>query len=180
MVKRWTLALLATATVSAACAPRDSAPADGSATASQGSGNDLAGVASYKLSMEKVDKFFAAQRNMALKMKDMSPAQQEAMSMNGTGSMDDMARQIEASPEWASAIRQAGMEPREFVTLTMSMIQSSMAASVLKMRPNDDQDSLVKSMNANMENVKFVQEHEAEITARREAMEKELGEGTES
>jgi hypothetical protein len=31
-----------------------------------------------------------------------------------------------------------------------------------------------------MENVKFVQEHEAEITAKREAMEKELGEGTES
>jgi len=50
-----------------------------------------------------------------------------------------------------------------------------MAASVLKMRPNDDQDSLVKSMNANMDNVKFVQEHEAEITAKREAMEKELG-----
>jgi len=98
MMKRWTLALLAMATVSAACAPKDSAPADGSATASTGSGNDLADVASYKLSMEKVDKFFAAQRNMALKMKDMSPAQQEAMSMNGTGSMDEMAKQIEASP----------------------------------------------------------------------------------
>ncbi len=172
---RWTLALLAVASVgAAACSPKDSAPADQATTAAQGSGDDLADVASYKLSMDKVDKFFAAQRNMALKAKDMSPAQQEEVSMDGSGSMADMAKQIESSPEWSAAIREAGLEPREYVTLTMSMLQSAMAASVLKMRPNDDQDSLVREMKASMDNVRFIQEHEAEITAKREAMEKEL------
>jgi len=39
------------------------------------------------------------------------------------------------------------------------------------MRPGDDPDSLVASMNASMANVKFVQEHEAEINAGRDAME---------
>ncbi|HET8763089.1 MAG TPA: hypothetical protein VFM12_06710 [Gemmatimonadales bacterium] len=180
MTTRLTTLLAAACLASAACGPKDAPPADKPTAAQQDGTTDLADVTSYKLSMDKVNKFFEAQRNMVVKMKAMTPAQQEALSLDGSGSMEEMAQKIEASPEWASAIRDAGLEPREYVTLTMSMLQSAMAASVLKMRPNDDQDSLVTAMHANMDNVKFVQEHEAEINAKREAMEKEVGEGSES
>lgn len=175
MTRRLTMLLAVTCLASAACGPKDAPPADTSATAHQGGTTDLADVTSYRLSMDKVNKFFEAQRNMATRMKSMTPAQREALSMDGSGSMEEMAQKIESSPEWASAIRDAGLEPREYVTLTMSMLQSAMAAAVLKMRPNDDQDSLVTAMHASMDNVKFVQEHEAEINAKREAMEKEAG-----
>ncbi|HET9603562.1 MAG TPA: hypothetical protein VFO96_04680 [Gemmatimonadales bacterium] len=175
---RWTTLLVAACLASAACGPKDAPPAGSSTSAQQDGTTDLSDVTTYKLSMDKVNKFFEAQRNMVVKMKSLTPAQQEALSLDGSGSMEEMAQKIEASPEWASAIRAAGLEPREYVTLTMSMLQSAMAASVLKMRPNDDQDSLVTAMHANMDNVKFVQEHEAEISAKREAMEKEVGEGS--
>ena len=178
MKTRLTALLVATSLASAACGPKDAPPVESSASARQDSTMDLSDVASYKLSMDKVDRFFNAQRNMVIKMKSLTPAQQEALSLSGSGSMEEMAQKIESSPEWASAIHDAGLEPREYVTLTMSMLQSAMAASVLKMRPNDNQDSLVTSMHANMDNVKFVQEHEAEINAKREAMEKEVGEGS--
>ena len=45
---------------------------------------DLSDVASYKLSMDKVDKFFNAQRNMVIKMKSLTAAQQEALSLSGS------------------------------------------------------------------------------------------------
>jgi predicted small lipoprotein YifL len=175
MKTRWTTLLLAACLASAACGPKDAPPAERSAPAQQDGPINPSDIASYKLSMDKVDKFFEAQRNMALKLKSLTPAQQEALSLSGSGSLDEMAQKLESSPEWGSAIRDAGLEPREYVMLTMSMLQSAMAASVLKMRPNDDRDSLVTSMHANMDNVKFVQEHETEINAKREAMEKEVG-----
>ncbi len=175
MKTRLTTLLAAACLASAACGPKDAPPADSPASAQADGTVDLADVTNYKLSMDKVNKFFEAQRNMVLKMKSMTPAQQEALSLDQSGSLEEMAQRIEASPEWTSAIHDAGLEPREYVTLTMSLMQSAMAASVLKMRPNDDQDSLVTAMQANMDNVKFVQEHEADINAKREAMEKEVG-----
>ena len=176
MTPRWSTTLLAIGSLAiAACGPRDAPPAESTSAAQQGGATDLSTVTNYKLSMDKVNKFFEAQRNMAIKLKSLTPAQQKALSLEGSGSMEEMAQKLESSPEWASAIRAAGLEPGEYATLTMSMLQSAMAASVLKMRPNDDQDSLVTAMHANMDNVKFVQEHEAEINAKREAMEKEVG-----
>jgi len=161
------------------------ADAGGNSTASTAAAanqaeEDLADVTKYKLSMDKIDKFYAAQRNIALKAKGMSPAEREAMKSragargDNNASVDDMVRNIESEPIMVSAIRDAGLSAREFVMLTVSMMQSAMAAGVLKMRPNDNQDSLVREMKANPDNVKFINEHEAELGQKQKAMAEEM------
>jgi cell fate (sporulation/competence/biofilm development) regulator YmcA (YheA/YmcA/DUF963 family) len=153
--------------------------AGASAPASSGEG-DLADVQSYRLSMDKIDKFMAAQRNLALKAKDLSPAEREAMKLRNDNaddsdeSIDGIARRIESEPMMNAAIRQAGLSPREYALITMSMIQSAMAASVLKMRPNDNADSLVREMKANTDNVKFMQQNEAEIQRKQQELAAEM------
>ena len=73
-------------------------------------------------------------------------------------------------------LREANLSSREFATLTMAMLQAGMAASVLQMRPNDNQDSLAREMKASMENIRFLRENEAELTRRQQELESELRE----
>lgn len=150
------------------------APATSSANADQ----DLADISKYRLTMDKIDKYIAAQRNIAMKAKNMSPAEREAMATRNSSdpdaSIDDMTRRIESEPVFVSAIRDAGLSPREFTMLTMSMMQTGMAAGVAKMRPNDNQDSLIREMKANPDNVRFYNEHEAEITQKSKALQDEM------
>lgn len=156
-----------------------STTASAGATATSGSGDDLADVRNYELSMEKVDKLFAAQRNLALKAKAMSPAEREAMQASSdasdpSASLDDVTRKVENTPPMRDAIRDAGLSPREYVLASMAMLQSAMAAGVLKMRPKDDADSLIREMKADPKNVRFMQEHEAEIMQKQQALQAEM------
>lgn len=183
----WPLAALLLA---AACSNKDAAPAadsgaapaaaSGSATASGGGDADLADVASYRLTMEKMDRYYAAQRNLAVRAAAMSPAERAALEAkddaddNAGQSLDDMARKIDDTPAMAAAVREAGLSSREFATITMAMLQSAMVASVLQMRPNDNQDSLVREMKANMDNVKFMRDNEAVLRQKQEAMAAEM------
>jgi hypothetical protein len=159
-------------------APGAAAPA--SAIAGTKGDAELADVQSYKLSMEKIDKMLAAQRILAAKAKAMTPAEREAMEARGESasypneSLDDMARKIDSEPILRDAIREAGLSSREYVLITMSMMQTGMAGGVLKMRPKDNQDSLIREMKANPDNIKFYREHEAEITAKSKAIGEEM------
>lgn len=185
---RPTLLVLATALTLAACSsdkPKTDAasasdqPAASNSASSTSGDQDLADITNYKLTMDKVNKWYDAQRNMAMKVKDMSPAERAALdSTEGTdaanGSLDDIARNIEKHPQMRDAVRAAGLSPREYATLTMSLVQSGMAAGVLKMRPKDNQDSLVREMKANRDNVRFMQEHEAELNQKQQAMQAEM------
>lgn len=161
------------------------AAGDGAGTASTTAAGrqaeeDLADVTKYRLSMDKIDKYFDAQRNIAVKAKAMSPAEREAMESragargDNNASVDDMVRNIESEPIMVSAIRDAGLSPREYIVLTVSMMQSAMAAGVLKMRPNDNQDSLIREMKANPENVKFINANEAVLAEKQKAMADEM------
>ena len=148
--------------------------------ASQSGDEELKDVSSYHLTMDKIDKYIAAERNLAAKAKSMTPEERQALEERGDqdsdsdASIDDMVKKFDSEPVLKSSIQDAGLSTREFVMITMSMMQSGMAAAVLKMRPNDNQDSLIRSMQANPENVKFFQEHEAEITQKQKAIEAEL------
>lgn len=170
-----------------ACSNKDSAPAAEGGAAPAAStpavaqaSEDLADVASYKLTMDKIDRLFAAQRAMAVRAQAMSPAERAALDSAGSNddnddqSLDGIAAKIERTPAMAAAVREAGLSPREFATLTMAMLQSAMAGSVLQMRPKDNADSLVREMKANMDNVRFMREHEAELKQKQEAMAAEL------
>ena len=141
---------------------------------------DLADVTKYRLSMDKIDKYLAAQRNIATKAASLSPAQRAAMeaknenSGDPNASLDDMVKRIESEPMMAGAIKDAGLSPREFAMVTISMMQTGMAAAVLKMRPTDNQDSLIREMKANPDNIKFYNANEVEITRKSKAMEEEM------
>lgn len=161
---------------SAVAAAGDTAPA---ATATNTNAEeDLADVSNYRLTMDKYDKYITAQRNLMLKVKDMPPAKREAFesrqSNDQNASLDDMVKKIESEPIAKDAVRVAGLSPREYVMITMSMMQTAMAAGIAKMRPNDNQDSLIREMKANPENVKFFTENEAELTRKQNAFEAEM------
>lgn len=176
------LTLAAVLLLATACSSGDGAPpADGEAgagtsvAAAAGGGDDLADITSYELSMDKIDRFYAAQRNMMLVMKDMSPEERQALEMeNDNPSLDEMAQAYERHPALNKAMRDAGLSPKEFATLTMAMVQSAMASMALQMRPNDNQDSLVREMKANMANIKFMQEHEQELQQKQAAFQAEM------
>lgn len=168
-----------------ACSKSDSAatadsppatPAEASETAQE----DLADVSKYQLTMAKYDKYLAAQKSIALKAKSMSPAEMQAMKARQDGrnssneSLDQMAKNIEAEPMMVAAIREAGLSPREFAVLTMSIMQTAMAAGIAKMRPTDNQDSLIREMKANPANVKFFRDNEAELTRKQKDLEAEM------
>ena len=188
------LALASALVIAAACSKKDATPGDSAAvtsaapTTSAPSGSssgeaDLADVQNYKLSMDKIDKYIAAQRALTAKMKSMSQAERDAIEARNearnegggsNASLDDMARNIEREPMMNNAIRSAGLSAREFALITISMMQTAMASSVLQMRPKDNQDSLIREMKANPDNIKFYREHEAEITKKTADLQAEM------
>ena len=141
---------------------------------------DLADVSKYRLTMDKFDKYLAASKNIGLKAKSLTPAQRAAMEQRNensgdpNASLDQMVANIEREPLMVDAIKEAGLSPREYTMITISFMQTGMAAAVAKMRPNDNQDSLIRAMKANPDNIKFYNENEAEITRKSKALEAEM------
>lgn len=165
----------------AAAAGDTAATATAAPAAPQSFDTQLAEITSYELTMDRIDRLYAAQRNLALKAASMTEAEREAAAkaMGGDDQQDQqdidgMARSIERSPIYAEAVRSAGFTPREYAVATYAMLQSAMAAGVAKMRPNDDLDSLAREMKASPANVRFMREHEAEITRKQQALAAEM------
>ena len=162
--------------------PASGAPGDASASStgtSRNAADDVAEVSEYRLTMDRMDRFYAAQLAIARRVKDLSPEERaplEQMESSADASLDDMVRRMESHPAMRDGLREAGMSAREFATLTMAMIQTGMAASVLQMRPDDNQDSLAREMKASMENIRFLQENEAELTRKQQQFEAEMRE----
>jgi hypothetical protein len=172
----WIAALLVLGTL--ACAGGDDTAADGAARTSEanGSGDVATDVASYELTMDRIDRMYDVQRNLAMAMKDMSPAEREAFdaSVDPGESMDEMVRNLESNAVMKEALDDAGMSARDYVTGMFAMMQAGMAAAVIEMRPNDDADSLVREMNASMDNVEFMQQNRAELERKQQELEAEL------
>jgi hypothetical protein len=170
--------LLAAALLGAPACGGDAAPgaSAGTADAPAVGGDDAAAIAEYELTMDKMDRMYAAQRNIAVAIRDMTPAERATMEATdmAEGSLDEFTRGIENNPRIRQALEDAGMEPREYATATMAMVSAAMASSVLQSRPSDDQDSLAREMNANMDNIRFLRDNEAELTRKQQALEAEL------
>ena len=173
-------AWLAASLLAVACSSGDDAVPPGSTVSTDGpaAGGDLDDISRYELTMERMDRIYAAQRNIALAIRDMTPAEREAMETTGGGSatLAEFARGIESNPKIRQAIADAGMSPREYATATMAMVSASMAASALHMRPTENQDSLAREMHANPANVRFLRENEAELARKQEQLDTELRE----
>ncbi|HXE79708.1 MAG TPA: hypothetical protein VNK41_03085 [Vicinamibacterales bacterium] len=74
-------------------------------------------------------------------------------------SLSDMEAAIEAQPRLAAAIRSAGLTPREFTKIQLSLFQAMFAYNFLK-------SGTLKALPAEVpkENVDFVRQHEQELT----------------
>lgn len=155
---------------------RDEPGAAAAAASNEQAEEDLADLTKYDLSMAKMDEYFQTMRHMADEMKKLSPAEREAMEMDNdnNASLDQMIKQAESNKVIRDATRKAGSSPREYVMTSLSYFTSAMAASVLQMQPNANQDSLMREMKVNPDNIKFIKEHEAELTTKYKAMEAEM------
>jgi hypothetical protein len=71
-----------------------------------------------------------------------------------------MARTIESQPRFAEAVKRAGLTAREFATIQIALMQAMFAHGFKKA-------GAVKELPREVpaENVKFVEEHESELTA---------------
>jgi hypothetical protein len=183
---RPTRILIATLFSITACAggdnAADSAKSDAPAAApaqQQQADADIADVSEYRLTMDGMNKFFEAQRNLGIAASKLTPAEREAMEAENQddgndGSLDQMVKRIEANQLASDAVRKAGLSAREYTMISLTMMQAAMAASVLQMRPNDNQDSLAREMKVNPANIKFMRDNQAEFARRQEAMAAEM------
>ena len=176
------VALLAPFLLAAACASDVDTAADSGAAAAPAAaapastGDDLADVAAYELTMERMDRFFAVQRALGTRMAAMSPAEREAMDVasDADDSMEETVRKLEGNATMAAALREGGMSAREFTTFTAAMIQAGMAAAMLQTQPQANQDSLMREMKVNPANVRFLRENEAELQRRQAELQAEM------
>jgi hypothetical protein len=157
----------------------DTATAGGAPASAQASSADadLRDVSQYELTMDKMDKYFAATRNMAVAMKGMTPEQRERMKASGDAdaTLDDYAAQLEREPVARDAIRRAGLSTREFALLTLAYLQAGMADAVLQMRPDiKNADSIAHEMKANPANIRFVRNNKTALETKFKALEAEM------
>jgi hypothetical protein len=88
---------------------------------------------------------------------------------NNTNTLAEMAAAIEKEPMAAKALADAGISAREYAKFILAYFQAGMVASMIK-------QGVIKEVPAQMaatlnpENLKFVQEHEAEFDAFAKAM----------
>jgi hypothetical protein len=79
-----------------------------------------------------------------------------------TNTLSDMERKIGNMPVMANALKQEGVTPREFAKFSMAMLQGAMTLAGQQMSAKAGKPFKMPE-GVNPANVKFVQEHEAEI-----------------
>jgi hypothetical protein len=177
-----TLKLIVTLSVClAACggeAAQDGSGAEPNSTAqAANNGNaDLQDLSKFRLTMDRVDKYYVAQKNVAVAFSKMSPEEREAAQIesNNDDDIDEMTRNVESKPVFADAIRKAGLSAREYTMITIALFQSMMAASVVDMHPVEKRDSIMRDMQVIPENVKFVKDNQMALQQKHQSMEAEM------
>lgn len=123
--------------------------------------------------LRKKDELTEAEQQRLLALEEEKEQLEESTDLNlgSATSLDEMEASLKRSPVVANALAQARLAPREYGTFIMAMIQASMAAGFRKA-------GMIKELpkDVNPENVKFVEEHEAELKAMQAEFEK-MGKG---
>jgi hypothetical protein len=86
------------------------------------------------------------------------------MNMGNAGSLNAMAAKIQAFPAAAAALRAEGLTPRDFAKFMLALVQGGLAAGLQKA-------GLLKTTpeGTNPANIKFILDHEAELTRMQKA-----------
>ena len=97
---------------------------------------------------------------MMQKKEELEDAVGGGMNIGNEKTLSDMEAKVKQSPVMMRALSKAGLTPREYAKMTMSMLTSAMYAGMQKA-------GLLKELpkEASPENVKFILDHEAELTA---------------
>lgn len=152
---------------SASEAPATEAPAGGFGDA------DANEIRSYRLRMDKVQRFFDANLRLAAAAKGMDSTEGPDLS-DANQSLDDMEAVIARHPQMSAAIRAAGLSPREYAVISLAYLQAAMAGSIAEQQKLDDQ-AAAKQMQANADNIRFVREHKAELERMQREIEAKMG-----
>jgi hypothetical protein len=153
----------------------DEAPAEQAAPSGDA---DLADVTNYELTMDRVEKYFAATVNIGRAMQQMTPAERAAFEQTEEQeqmpSLDDMADRISEHPAVESAVRDAGLSPREYGLVAYAMLQAGMAQAVAAMQPGADPDSLARAAGVNPATVAFMRDNAEELGRRQQELAAEM------
>jgi hypothetical protein len=101
---------------------------------------------------------------------DLTELEQSVFSAEDTKTLSQMAARIQKEPVMAKALAAAGLDAREYAKFTLAYFQAAMIAGMMK-------SGMVKEVpkelaaTVNMDNVKFLQEHETEMAAFTKALE---------
>jgi hypothetical protein len=100
---------------------------------------------------------------------ELEQADEKLNFSENTKTLSDMAAAIEKEPLAAKALADAGMSAREYSKFALAYFQAAMVAGMMKQGMIKEVPAELKA-TVNMDNVKFVQEHEAELEAFGKAM----------
>jgi hypothetical protein len=95
---------------------------------------------------------------------ELEQLEESVFSAENTKTLSDMAAAFKKEPIVAKAFADAGVEPREFATFMLAYFQAGMIHGMMK---SGHLKEVPKNMagSVNMDNVKFVAEHEKEFEA---------------
>jgi hypothetical protein len=162
------------ALLASACAPADEdagdnteeSPAEAAAVDS-----GLADVTDYQLTMDGVDRYMAASLGIGRAMQGMTPAQRAAFEggpREQFPSLDEMVDRVSSNPAAEAAVSEAGLTPREYATIIVSMLQAGIAQARMAQAPHANVDSLAISAGISPATLSFVQDNADELARKRE------------
>lgn len=117
-----------------------------------------------RLTMDKVSRYFRAMTNLMVAAKahpELNAASNRNSSDdNASGSDAQQAAKLAAIPVAVDALRRAGLTPAQFVNLGGTVMGAAMGAGMLKSYPSTKLPAGVEG-----DNIRFVEQHSAEIEA---------------
>jgi hypothetical protein len=100
----------------------------------------------------------------------LDAANDDGLNLNDANNLNEMEARIKANPRFQAALTKAGLTAREFSKYVIASLMAGMVAGFQKSGMLKELPSELKAVNP--ENVKFVLEHEKELAAMQEEMEK--------
>lgn len=121
---------------------------------------EMQAMKGYRLSMDKVDKFGVASRNLIALAKTKPSMKADMQSNSGAKNIDDAARLLESKhPEAASVIQKAGLSVREYFEVSLTLAMTTMVAGMQR----SGQPLKQLPANVSAENLAFVQQNYPKI-----------------
>jgi hypothetical protein len=121
--------------------------------------------------LERKDTLTAAEEGRLEKLQARAEALDEEIDrevgMNANGSIDEIVARIGREPEAKVALAKEGLTPRDFARTLLSLLQ---AAMIKGFSPGGKVDMAKLPPGVNPANIKFVEEHEAELQKLQAAM----------